>query len=343
MRIVVAADKFRGFATALSASTEIAAGLCECGLDAVALPVGDGGEGTTHSVHRVTGGAWVVMDATDAWGRLVAVPVLQVPNGDTLIQAADVVGLQSRPAAVSPRTLSSAALGHLMLAVARHVEGRLVVCLGGTATLDGGKGLVAALGGRLPVDRVLVAADVNVGYFEAVPVFGLQKGATPAELPQLAREVAQTGADLARAAKLDLRALPFGGAGGGIAGALACLGAELRGGFSVYCALTGFPDAVRGADVLVAGEGRADHTTWLGKAPGEVIRLARRGGMAAGLIVGTIVPEQRRSFTDVCASVIALDDLPQPLDATDNDAAAAELCRAAGRAMADALTAAYPA
>ncbi|GAA3216528.1 glycerate kinase [Dactylosporangium siamense] len=337
LRAIVAADKFRGFATALSASREIAAGMREVGVDAVPLPVGDGGEETARAVHHVTGGTWVVVDAVNAWGRPVAAQVLQVPNGDTLLEAADVIGLHARPADASPLTLSSAALGQLIRRAAPHVDRRLVVCLGGTATMDGGRGLVEALDGRLPVDRVLVAADVDVGYSDCVRLFARQKGATPAEAAQLSRNARRTGAQLERAAGIDPRVLPFGGAGGGIGGALACLGAELRGGFSVYCALTGFADAVRGADVLIAGEGCADRTTWLGKAPGEVIRLARRGGMIAGLVAGTITAEARQSFADACTTVVALDELAKPGDRWSADAAADELCRVAGRAAARSL------
>ena len=280
MRAIVAVDKFRGFATATAAAHAIATGMSECGVDATPLPVGDGGENTADAIWRVTGGEWIPVEGLDAWDRPVTARLLRLPLGDIVLEAAHVIGLRDRPDGHSPARCSSAALGALIRSAAPYVRRRLVVCLGGTATLYGGRGLAGVLGGRIPVERVVVAADVDVTYHDCVRVFGRQKGATPAEIADLSAALTSTAAELSAGAGVDLCRLPFCG---GVAGALACLGAELCGGFAVYCALTGFVDAVREADVLIAGEGRADATTWLGKAAGEVIRFARASGSGPGL------------------------------------------------------------
>ncbi|MFF0658512.1 glycerate kinase [Micromonospora tulbaghiae] len=307
VRVLVATDKFRGFASGPTASRAIAAGLRATGCAADVRSVGDGGEGTIDAVWRIAGGHRTRLPAVDAWGRRVEAQLLRLPTGETLIEAADVLGVANRPdpAGLPP---PSTALGELIRLVAPVVRDLLVVCLGGTAVVDGGIGACEALRWQPWGPPTLVAADVDIPYASVVGRFGAQKGVPGHLVDQYESELRRASEVLRARSGRDVAQIPRAGAGGGLAGALACLGADVRGGFATFDALTGFSRSMGHADVLVTGEGRVDESTWLGKAPGELLRAAHRKGMPAGLVAGAIDDGSRTTVGAMCRHWVALNE-----------------------------------
>ena len=160
-------------------------------------------------------------------------------------------------------------------------NGRPVVFRGGTANVDGGAGLMELLGGfRVPVRA---ACDVRSPLVDAARVFAAQKGATPEQAVALERRL------LERRSLAPFRELPGAGAAGGLGAALAALGAELVEGAGLVLDLIGFRDHLGGVDLVVTGEGTVDATSWIGKAPGEVVRLSAERGARCVLFGGLVV------------------------------------------------------
>ena len=234
------------------------------------LPVADGGEGTLDALHATRGGEWQTLDVHDAFGRPRAARVLW-RGVAVAVEAAEVVPLD--PSRLDPLAASSRGLGELILAL--DAPGELLVCLGGTANVDGGAGMLELLR-ELPAPTV-VACDVDVPLHDAVRVFAAQKGATAKDLTALERRLEPLAA---------YAALPGGGAAGGLGAAFASLGAELRPGAALVLDRLGFDPA--GYDLVVTGEGTVDSTTTRGKAPGEVARRCAGAGVRCVVFGGRV-------------------------------------------------------
>ena len=174
-------------------------------------------------------------------------------------------------------------LGELVTAALSSSPSALVVALGGTATVDGGAGLLEVVR-ELPVPT-LALCDVDVPLADAARLFGPQKGASTQDVAVLDRRLAAR-ADLRRYATL-----PGAGAAGGLGAALASLGAELAPGAEAVLDLLDFDARLRGHDLVVTGEGRVDSTTLAGKAPGEVARRAVAAGVRCVVFGGQVEAE----------------------------------------------------
>ena len=248
----------KGTLSAVEAAAALASGFRAAGWVAVEQPVADGGEGTLEVLSAALGGEWREVDVHDAFGRPRVARWLTLPGGTAAVEAAEAIPLD--PERLDPDTASSRGLGELIEAVGRPAA--LLVCLGGTATMEAGAGLGLA---ELPAPtRVL--CDTLARLHESPRLFGPQKGV---------RDVAAVER---RFASLDLPDAPGGGAAGGLGAALAALGAELVPGAAFVLDSIGFDPS--GFDLVVTGEGAVDETTWTGKAPGEVVRRCREAGVA---------------------------------------------------------------
>ena len=249
MRVLAAPTSLKGALSAVEAADALADGLRLGGADVDVLPVADGGDGTLDAL----GGEPRVTEVTAPLGGTVRAR-WSLLGTMAVIESAQALGFQTVER-LDPLLASSRGLGELILAAAREAES-LLVCLGGTVTIDGGAGMGEVLD-ELPLPtRVL--CDVNSPLLDAVYVFGAQKGATADELEVLAERLR------------DLPDVPGAGAAGGLGGAFAALGAELVPGAPYVLDAIGF-DAV-GYDLVVTGEGRVDATSSAGKAVGEVMR-----------------------------------------------------------------------
>jgi glycerate 2-kinase len=284
MRVLLCPASLKGVLSAAQAAAALAAGFRRAGWEADELPVADGGEGTADALFRALGGEWLVTEPVRGpLGRPVAVSYLMLPDGTAVVESAAALGLNLvAEADRDPLRASSAGLGELLTAVIAWRPERVLVGVGGTATVDGGSGLRSVLP-QWPDDLPLrVACDVRNTLLDAARVFAPQKGATPEMVEELERRLTadETLAPYA--------ALAGGGAGGGIGAALASLGGELVEGAELVLDAIGFDERARRADLVVTGEGTVDETTFTGKAPGAIVRRCERLGVRCVLFGGRV-------------------------------------------------------
>ena len=278
MNALACPASLKGVLSAREAAAAIAEGLG----GAVELPVADGGEGTLDVLAPAVGGGWRESEVSDPLGRAVVARWLLGEDGTALVESAEAVGLGLLAEGErDPLRASSRGLGELLAEVQDSDPAEIVVFLGGSATVDGGAGLMEVLGGfRVPVRA---ACDVRAPLLDAARVFAAQKGATPEQADELERRL------LERSSLVPFRDLPGAGAAGGLGAALAALGAELVEGARLVLDLMGLPGRLNGADLVVTGEGTVDSTTWMGKAPGEVMRVCAEQGVRCALFGGRVV------------------------------------------------------
>jgi glycerate kinase len=284
VRALLCPASLKGVLSASAAAAALARGAREAGAETVELPVADGGEGTAEVLATVLGGEWREARASDALGRAVSARWLLLDDGRAIVEAAAAIGLPLlAPAERDPLRASSRGLGELLVAVLQSSPTSLVVALGGTATVDGGAGLLEVVD-RLPVPTVALC-DVRTLLPDAARLFAPQKGASAGDVLVLERGLA---------AMEELRPfaeLPGSGAAGGLGAALASLGAELVPGAPAVLDLLGFEEHIASSDVVVTGEGSVDATTAEGKAPGEVARRALAAGVRCVVFGGRVEVE----------------------------------------------------
>jgi len=277
----------KGVLTARLAAAALARGLRRAGgVDAVELPVADGGEGTCDVVEAALGGVWRSAGVSDPFGRPVVARWLVTPDGTAVVESAQAIGLPLlAPGELAPLEATSRGLGELLQAALADEPSALLVGLGGTATVDGGAGLLEVLSGFPPSVDVRAACDVRsplLGEGGAARAFGPQKGASDDDVELLEERLAARG-DLA-----PYRDLPGAGAAGGLGAALASLGARLCEGAPLLLDLIRFDEHVRAADLVVTGEGTVDRTTLAGKAPGAVRARCEALGVDCVLFGGRV-------------------------------------------------------
>ena len=290
MRALACPASLKGVLSPIEAASLLAAGMRRVeSVEVDEAPVADGGEGTADVLERSLGGTWRTAVVSDPLGRPVAARYLLLPDGTAVVESAQAIGLtRLREDELDPLRASSRGLGELMLATLAARPTSILVCVGGTATVDGGAGLRAVVGRWLRDMPIRVACDVRnplLGERGAARVFGPQKGATTEGALTL---------ELRLGAMEELapyRDLPGAGAGGGLGAALASLGAELVDGAELVLDLIGFDDRARGSQLVVSGEGTVDATTFEGKAPGAVARRCRALGVRCVLFGGRVEGE----------------------------------------------------
>lgn len=319
VRIVLAPDKFKGSLPASDVAGQLSAGLqsVDPNIELITVPVADGGDGTLDAALSV-GFEKVEVDAFGPIGapRRTAFAM----RGDTaVVELAEICGLAQLGAALEPMRATSYGLGTALGAALDAGATRIIVGIGGSASTDGGAGLLSALGARLldadgrqlalggealagldrlDLDRlhprlaeaqIVVASDVDnplCGANGAAAIYGPQKGATPAQVGQLDTNLARLAAVLARTIGRDDSVQAGAGAAGGVGFALLALGAELRSGIEVILELVGFDAALAGADLVITGEGSLDDQTLAGKAPAGVAAAARARGVPVVAVAG---------------------------------------------------------
>jgi glycerate kinase len=276
MQLLAAPDKFRGTLTARQAAAAIAAGAVRAGWTASKLPLADGGEGTLD----VLGGGNRRTTVTGPLGEPVEAEWRLERDGTALIEAAQACGLTlaGGPEENDPLRATSRGVGELIATAVAEGASRVVVCVGGVASTDGGVGAVSALPPKLP--PIDVACDVEARFLDAADVFAPQKGATPEQV-RILRE---------RLARLDVPDLPGAGAAGGLAGGLAALGARLLPGFDLVAERLGLREHLAEADLVVTGEGLVDATSLTGKVVGRVLDRARAVQIETLVVAGDVAP-----------------------------------------------------
>ena len=365
--MVCAPNAFKGTVSAERAAAAMVAGVREAGADAVAIPVADGGDGTldvlltagggeaTTTTHRVTGPAGLPVEARLGW----------LPGSTAVVEMAEAAGLRLLLGQrLDALAATSRGAGELLAAALDAGAERVIVGVGGSASTDGGAGLLQALGASLldasgkeigpgggelaRLERVdlsgvhpgLSRADIQVatdvrnpltGPDGAAFVFAPQKGAAPEEVGVLDAALTR----FARIAERDLSAagladLAGSGAAGGAGFALALIGATLLSGAELVCNLVGLDAALVGADLALTGEGQLDEQTAFGKAPAEVAARALRAGVPCAAVAGRVAHPVPGGFV----RVISLEELDGAIEARRD---APRLIQQAARLLAEQL------
>lgn len=287
MRILAAPDKFRGTATAREAAAAIARASAAMGASTDEAPVADGGEGTLDAL----GGANRTTLVTGPLGDPVEAP-WRLSGDLAVIEMARASGLvlAGGPERNDPVAATTMGTGELIAEAVEAGARRVVVGVGGSATTDGGFGAVRAM---YPLQRLrgieLVAAcDVRTRFLDAAEVFAGQKGASPAQIELLRRRLERLAQLYEQEYGVDVRCLDRSGAGGGLAGGLAAIGASLVDGFELVAEELGLYERIQEADLVVTGEGFLDAQSFEGKAVGGVIDLAASAGVPVLVVAGDV-------------------------------------------------------
>lgn len=353
MLVVVAPDSFKESLDAAGVASAMAAGVRDVVPDAEVreLPMSDGGEGFTESVAAALGARLVDVPVHDALGRAVTGQVALTERTAVLEVASavglDMVGADERDILGS----DSAGVGELVLAALDEGVDEIVVGLGGSATNDAGAGMLRVLGARFlgadgveigttprelaavaSIDtsgldprlagvRVQAACDVNnplLGERGASPVFGPQKGATPEQVGELDAILARVAEVAGHDGEGGAAHAPGAGAAGGLGYALiGFLGATMRPGVELVVETVGLADAVRGADLVLTGEGSVDAQTLYGKTPAGVASVAAGAGVPTVVLAGHVAEDAGvlldHGVTALVPIVHGVTDLPTAL------------------------------
>ena len=284
MRALACPASLKGVLRSTDAAAALARGLRRAGLDVDEAPLADGGEGTAEVLAGAAGGAWHEATVADPIGRPVVARWLLLPDGTAVVEAAEAIGLHLlTPGERDPLRATSTGLGQLVLAALALRPRALLVALGGTATVDGGAGMLEVVD-ELPVP-VTVACDVTnplLGERGAARVFGPQKGASPEQVEELERRLASMR-PLAPVANL-----PGAGAAGGLGAALAALGAELVRGIELVLDAVRFEERLAGVALAVTGEGAVDLSSAEGKTPAGVAAACTRASVPCVVFGGRV-------------------------------------------------------
>lgn len=353
MKIVIAPDSFKDSLSAEGVARAIAKGLAEIlpNAELVQCPMADGGEGTVDAILAVVDGERREAQVSGPLGQQVTARWGWLPESRTaIIEMAEASGLQlialeQRDACAS----SSFGTGQLILEALDAQAEKIILTIGGSATNDGGAGMLSALGVRfhdasgealLPgglalsgletidtggIDQRLqsvvfeVAADVDnplCGPHGASFTFGRQKGASSEQIEWLDAALARFADHCAAVLEHDVRDAPGAGAAGGMGfAAKAFMGATFRPGVDVVAELVGLAQKIEGADLLITGEGRCDAQTLRGKTPIGVARFARAQQVPVIILAGTLGEGYEALYDQGIAAAFSV--VPGPMTLAD--------------------------
>ncbi|MCY3946872.1 MAG: glycerate kinase [Anaerolineaceae bacterium] len=357
MRIIVAPGAFKNSLTAQEAADAIARGLEQSGLgaDLELKPVADGGNGTLDAM-LAGGGERRSMVVYGPLGAPVQADWGLLPDGETaVIEMALASGMELLATEeLDPLRASTFGTGQLLVAALEAGATRVILGLGGSATVDGGAGCLQALGVQLldaqgesigpggaqlgRVARVdagdmdprwrdttlLLASDVDnptLGEQGAAAVFGPQKGADGQQVETLEAQLSHFFTVIHQQTGRDLRQVPGGGAAGAFAaGMMAFLDAELQPGIELVLAHSGFERSLADADLVITGEGQMDEQTIHGKGPIGVARMARAQGVPTVALVGGLAVHDAKLHAAGMQAVLPITPRPMSLEEALEDA-----------------------
>lgn len=363
MKIVVAPDSFKESLSAPEVAAAMARGITLAAPHARihCVPMADGGEGTVQAVLAGTQGERRTAVAQNALGEPIDADWALLGDGTAVIEMATAGGLEQIPRAKrDPLRASSAGVGQLISAALDAGARRIVLGLGGSATNDGGAGMLQALGmafldsdsrplepggaalarlaridaqgldPRLRAVQFTIASDVDnplCGAQGASAIFGPQKGANPEQVRQLDAALSCLADVFAQTLGRDDRNAPGSGAAGGLGfAARSWLGAGFRPGVEVVAEIGQLAEVVKGASLVFTGEGRMDSQTLRGKTPMGVARIAREAGVPVVAIAGSLGAGYQMLYGAGIHAAFSLAEGPCTLE---------EACRDAARLLAD--------
>ncbi|HCT77163.1 MAG TPA: glycerate kinase [Micromonosporaceae bacterium] len=337
--MLVAPDKFKGSLTAKQVAEHVIAGLRQAQPDLryIALPVADGGDGTVDAA--VAAGFRRIERVVTGPTGVPIVAAFAIRLDTAIVELAQASGLNRLPkGGTAPLTASTEGTGELIRTAVSMGCRRIVLGLGGSASTDGGSGMLRALGVRLlgahgrdlppggaalrRLDRLdlsgfslgdfelVVASDVDNPLSEAAGEYGPQKGASAAEVQILEQGLARWAEIVEWELGVGAQHLPGAGAAGGVGfAALAFLGATVQSGIELLLDLLGFADRLPGARLVVTGEGSLDAQTLRGKAVAGVAAAASRSGVPVVAVAGRIELSQERLREAGLAGAYALSEV----------------------------------
>ncbi|PIY32650.1 MAG: glycerate kinase [Candidatus Infernicultor aquiphilus] len=333
MKIVVAPDSFKGSLTAIEVSDAIEKGIREVFPEAeiIKIPMADGGDGTVQCLVNATGGKILEEKVIGPLGNEVwAFYGILGDRKTAIVEMAAASGLTLVPENKrDPLITTTYGTGQLIKAALNQGCRKMIIGIGGSATNDGGAGMVQALGTKLldkdgeeigfgggelkkivKIDiscmdkrlsdiKVLAASDVNnplCGPQGASRIYGPQKGATPEIIEELDESLAYFAELIKRDLHKDIKDIPGAGAAGGLGASLiAFLNAEFRPGIEIMIEAVKLEQAIKDADLVITGEGKIDSQTIYGKAPIGVAKIAKKHNIPV-VAVAAIIEEDSRIF-----------------------------------------------
>jgi len=349
--ILIAPNAFKHSLDAADAAEALARGFGQSQLPCktTCFPIGDGGDGTCQLIRLALGGRFVEHTVQDPLGRSITAGYSLVHDGRTaVIEMADASGIRLlNPDALDPMRASSYGTGQLVRRALEEGVSHVVIGMGGSATVDGGCGILQALGARfydssghelagypaalenvaridlgnldprLASCRITVLCDVNnplLGAAGAAAVFGPQKGATDAQVTRLEDFLRRLdGLSRALTGRSMSESPHSGTAGGAAAGLYALAGATLVPGIDFFLDMTGFDAALDKADWVVTGEGSLDSQTLGGKGPMGVAQRARSRRIPVIGLAGKLPLRPEESLLEAFDVLLAIGNAPSSL------------------------------
>ena len=361
MHILIAPNAFKHSLTAEEAASAIMKGFIQSNLDCTCecFPIGDGGDGTAELIIKKCSGEWVPAEVHDPLGRKLHTSFGLIDKGKTaVIEMANASGLRLLNAnELNPLHATSFGTGEQIKMALDKGARKIIIGMGGSATVDGGSGMLKALGIRflnadgfelshLPADlselvsvdlsklderisksEVVVLCDVDnllLGDKGAAAMFGPQKGASVEDVLTLDMALSKLSAVALQQTGKDMAAIKYGGtAGGASAGLFAFLNARLVNGIEHFLQLTGFDKALEKTDLVITGEGSIDEQTLQGKGPFGVAHSAKLKGIPVIAFAGKVPLEKNESLQEYFDVLLAIShqplDLPTSLAATEKN------------------------
>jgi glycerate 2-kinase len=353
MKILIAPNAFKNSLTATEAAEAIRCGILQSGLNCSiqCLPVGDGGDGTASLITHFFAGVFYETVAYDPAWRQIKTTIGFIEEGQTaVIEMADISGLKLLdPKELDPLYATSFGCGELLRAAMDQGVRRIILAIGGSATVDGGCGILQALGIRfmdkqgndlihLPVDlsyldgidlsgidkriwntELIVLCDVGtrlLGEKGAAAMFGPQKGASPEDVVRLENALQKLRDVSLRHTGIDMDVLTYGGAAGGTAATLHIfLKAKLVSGIEYFLDITGFDEVLKQTSLVITGEGSIDYQTVEGKAPFGVARRAKKYHIPVVGLAGQLPLEPDARLMDHFDVLMTIGHQPEELPA----------------------------
>lgn len=326
MYVLIAPNAFKHAISAEDAAIAINEGLKKSALKCTTelFPVGDGGDGTARLISKKLNGVPIQKIVSDPLGKKISASFYYLKENNTaIIELAEASGLKLlKKEAYNPLRATTFGTGELIRYALDLGVHQIILCIGGSATVDGGTGLLQALGIRfkdrngnelknLPADlnklqtidnsnidkrlqtcKLIILCDVDnplTGSDGAAFVFGPQKGATPDIAVQLEKALSHFADVVKDQFGIEMKKIKHGGAAGGTAsGAFALLGAQLVEGIDYFLSITDFEDALKNSNVVITGEGAIDNQTLHGKGPAGIAKRAKGFGIPVIAFAGKI-------------------------------------------------------
>ena len=336
-KVVIASDSFKGCLSSAEVARAAGMGVLDVcpGCEVVSLAVADGGEGTVDALAATLGARIRRVEVSGPLGRRVIAEYAIAPDGTAVIEMAKASGLTLlSPDERNPLAATTYGTGELVADALDKGCRRFLICIGGSATNDAGTGALEALGyvftdaegrrlkgcgeslgkiadvdttgadPRLKESHFIVACDVDspfCGPEGAAYVYAPQKGATPELVATLDEGMRSFSRIIYKVMGMDVTDIAGAGAAGGLGGALkAFLNAEMSPGAAMVLDAVGFDEAIKGADLVITGEGRMDAQTITGKLPYTVAQRASARGVPVIAICGRSEVDALRYFKTIC-------------------------------------------